>query len=79
MKTAQKRTGVITLIVAGLLIWSGFGYAAYTGKLNGYQPLYLATCTGMTIVNPGCWIGYGLSLWRARSSRELDRKKCAAS
>jgi hypothetical protein len=62
MKTTQKRTGVIALIVIGLLFWSAFGYAAATGKLAGYRPLYLATCSAMTVVNPGCWIGYAMAL-----------------
>jgi hypothetical protein len=66
MKTTQKRTGVIALIVVGLLFWSAFGYAAATGRLAGYRPLHLASCAAMTVVNPGCWLGYGLDLRRGR-------------
>jgi hypothetical protein len=66
VKKVQYRQGVVALVIAGLLMWSGYSYAVYTGKLNDYRPLHLTTRVALTAINPGCWIGYGIAMWKGR-------------
>jgi hypothetical protein len=71
VKRTQSVKGTVAVALVGVAMWSGYGYVASTGKLDGYRPIHLASCAALTMINPGCWIGYAQSMGAFDSLKNL--------
>jgi hypothetical protein len=71
MKKSQSYRGVIAVGVAGVMMWSAYGFAWQQGYLDRYRPAHLGACVVLTAINPGCWSGYAAEMGAFSSLRNL--------
>jgi hypothetical protein len=66
-KNAQSYRGVVAAAVAGVVLWGGYFFAWHENYIpEKYDPTQLAVCIAGTGFFPGCWVSYGLKMWRGQ-------------
>jgi hypothetical protein len=66
-KMTQSRRGLTAVITAGVVLWGGYFFAWHEGYIpESSRPGQLAVCTAGTFFFPGCWVNYGLKMWRGQ-------------